>query len=41
MKHLKGCEISKIVGECKVVVKSFGGAEVWCMKDHVKPIMLF
>ena len=31
IKHLKGYEMSEIVGVCKMVVKSFERAEVWCI----------
>ena len=37
IQHLKGYEMSKKVGKCTVFMKNFGGAEVRCMKDHMKP----
>ena len=36
IKHLKGYKISK-VGEYKASMKSFGGAKIRCIKDHMKP----
>ena len=37
IKHLNVYKISNKVGECKMFVKSFGGAKIPCMKDCMKP----
>ena len=37
VKHLNGWEMSKMIRNCKVYVRSFPGAKVQCMDDYKKP----
>ena len=37
IKHVNGYNIAIKLDKCKVFVKSFSGAKVWCLKDHMKP----
>ena len=37
IKHVNGYDIARKLDKCKLFVKSFSGAKVWCLKDHVKP----
>ena len=37
IKHVNGYDIARKLDKCKVFVKSFSGAKVRCLKDHVKP----
>ena len=32
-RHVRGCELSRKVENCKVYVKNFSGAKVMCMED--------
>ena len=37
IKHANGFETLKKLENCKVLVGSFSGSKVRCMKDHMKP----
>ena len=37
IKHVNGYGIARTLNKCKVSVKSFSGAKVRCLKDHMKP----
>ena len=39
LKHLKGYDMSKKVGDCKVFVRSFSGTKLRCIKEHTKLTM--
>ena len=37
IKHVNGYDVAGKLNNCKVFVKSFSGAKVRCLKDHMKP----
>ena len=37
IKHVIGYDVARKLNKCKVFVKGFSGAKVWCLKDHMKP----
>ena len=39
MKHIRRCELSQRVENCKDFVKSFSGAKVECMEDYIQPTL--
>ena len=39
IKHVNGYQVSKKLENCKVLIRSFSGSKVRCMKDHMKPSM--